>query len=159
MNALEQGVKVERNGGFIFAANGRGDNDFTVEDEFGGFESAQGCYDFGKIARERLACFGLKFNLVSVTKGETAEAVPFGLVEPAFLMRQLFYRFGFCRRVGRTDGKREFDEGLVEAVFRPALKRITSSRRRKTPDAKELRWDANLPSGLTRCRSNNCLRL
>jgi hypothetical protein len=48
---------------------------------------AHGCHNFRKIARQRLAGFGLQHDRIARLEGEAAEAVPFGFELPAGLLR------------------------------------------------------------------------
>ncbi len=75
MDSLEERVEVE--------AAMRADDDFAIEHELARGQAAKGFDQFREISPERLAGFGLQHDLIAVAEGETAEAVPLGLIQPA----------------------------------------------------------------------------
>ena len=58
------------------------DDDFAVQDELSGGEGGEVGGQFGEIAGEGLGGFGHQFDATLIAEGETAEAVPLGLVLP-----------------------------------------------------------------------------
>src|SRR5689334_13874816 len=100
MNTLKERVKVEARAG--------ADDDFTIQDELARGQLAECLNQFGKIARERLACFRLQHDFIAAAESETAEAVPLGLIQPARTGGNLRYRLCFRGRIWRLNGQREF---------------------------------------------------
>jgi len=55
-------------------------------------------------------------KIIALAKSETAEAIPFGFIEPAGFARQIFYRLCFRRRVRRLQWKIELGESVEKFV-------------------------------------------
>src|SRR4051812_38051514 len=78
-------------------------DDLAVENEFFVRQFAE-CFDqLRKVSAERLSCLGLQQDLIGFAKSQAAEAVPLGLIEPAFAAGDLFDRLCFHRRERRLD--------------------------------------------------------
>src|SRR5260221_3679919 len=96
MNALQQRVKIQT----CAAA----DDDLAIQRKFVRWQGKQSGNNLRKITAQRLAGLRLQYDFVALPKSETAEAIPFGLIEPAGFARQVLNRLGFRRRVRRGCG-------------------------------------------------------
>src|SRR3982751_6715386 len=70
-----------------------------------------------EVTPERLTSFRLQQHLLSFAERQAAEAVPFRLVEPAFVLRNLFDRLRLHRRKWRSDGQRDSRKWRLQ-IFR-----------------------------------------
>src|SRR5436305_8669353 len=93
MDSLEQRIKIQA----VFCRN----DNLAIEDKLAIRQPMQSLHQFRKVAGQRLPGLGLQDNLVVVTEGETAEAVPLGFIEPSCPARNLYNGLGIGRRKGR----------------------------------------------------------
>src|SRR5436305_7920744 len=93
MDSLEQRIKIQT----VFCGN----DNLAIEDKLAIQQPLQSLHQFRKVAGQRLPSLGLQDDLVVVTEGKAAEAVPLRLIEPSCLARNLCNRLGFGRRIGR----------------------------------------------------------
>ncbi len=98
MDALEQRVERDRGAG-------RHD-ELAVEHEATRVEGPEVLDHLGEVALQRLARLRLQLDVVAVAEGETAEAVPLGLVLPLAGDRQRGHGARLHRRERRMDRKR-----------------------------------------------------
>ena len=80
MNALQECVKIQT----CAAA----DHDFPIQHKLARGQGEQGGNNFRKIAAQRLTGLGLQDNFIALAKSQTAEAIPFGFIQPAGFVRQ-----------------------------------------------------------------------
>ena len=82
-----------------------GDDHLAVQDASFRQLLAERGRKLGKVAIQRLELAALRIDLVSVSKDERAEAVPFRLEEPAVAGRQRVGELGQHRLEGRFEGE------------------------------------------------------
>ena len=75
------------------------DDEFAVQDKPLSLQSGKASDHLREEAVERFLFLGLQIDFVAIAKGEAAEAVIFGLVEPPLTARQIIYRLRFHRLV------------------------------------------------------------
>src|SRR5205823_3340775 len=91
---------------------------FSIQDKLARGQSAQRGGDFREITRERLAGLGLQDDLIALAESQAAEAVPLGLIKPAWFARQFFHRPGFSWRVWRLKRKTDFGKSMIKGFSR-----------------------------------------